>query len=318
MAWLARRGAELTPFFIIDDPARLEGLARRLQVDAPIQAIDGPEAADAVFDRALPVLPIELMAEVRPGIPDPANGAAVVAAIDRAAQLALAGRASAIVTNPIHKHTLFKVGFPYPGHTDYLAHLAGGGRPVMMLLCPGLRVAPVTVHVPLQEALKSLTLEAIVTCAETVAAALEHDFGIATPRLAIAGLNPHAGEGGSLGREEIEVVAPAVALLQERGIDADGPTAADSLFHESARARYDAAICMYHDQALIPIKTLDFDHGVNVTLGLPLVRTSPDHGTALGLAGSGRANAASLIAALQTASSIAARREEVTTRVRRA
>lgn len=317
-AWLAREAAGLAPFFVLDDPARLERVARGLGLEVPVRAIDGAEAALSVFEHSLPVLPIELAAQARPGLPDPANGAAVIAAIDRAVELALSGQASAVVTNPIHKHTLFQIGFPHPGHTEYLAELTGGGRPAMMLLCPGLRVAPVTVHMPLVQALEALTTEAIVACGETVAAALTVDFGILAPRLAVAGLNPHGGEAGSLGREEIDIIAPAVERLRDSGIDASGPGAADSLFHESARERYDAAICMYHDQALIPLKTLDFDNGVNVTLGLPLVRTSPDHGTALALAGSGRARPGSLIAALTTASAIAARRAEASARAPRA
>ena len=306
--WLGRERAELPPFFVIDDPARLKRLARRLGLDVPVHVIDGPEEALPAFARALPVVTLDLAGEPRPGLPDPANATAVIQSIDRAAELALAGRVAGLVTNPIHKATLYEVGFVHPGHTEYLAELAGGGPAVMMLLCPGFKAVPVTVHVSLKQALAALDREAIVACAATTAAALKGDFGISKPRLAVAGLNPHAGEDGALGREEIDLIGPAVEALRRRGIDVFGPAAADSLFHEAARRSYDAAICMYHDQALIPLKTIDFDHGVNVTLGLPLVRTSPDHGTALSLAGSGRASEASLIAAIQAAAAIARRR----------
>ena len=307
-AWLDRERARLTPFFVIDDPARLKRLARGLDLEVPVRVIDEPEEAVPAFAEALPVAPLELQAESRPGQPDPANAAAVIESIGRAAGLALAGRAAGLVTNPIHKRSLYEAGFTHPGHTEYLAELAGGGPAVMMLLCPELKAVPVTVHMSLKQALAALTTEAIVACATTAAAALKEDFGIPEPRLGVAGLNPHAGEDGALGREEIDLIGPAVEELRRLGIDVFGPIAADSLFREVARQRYDAAICMYHDQALIPLKTIDFDHGVNVTLGLPLVRTSPDHGTALELAGSGRATAASLIAAIQTAAAIAGRR----------
>jgi 4-hydroxythreonine-4-phosphate dehydrogenase len=267
-----------------------------------------------------------------PGRPDPANAAAVIGSIRRAVELAMAGEAAAVVTNPIQKKVLIDAGFAHAGHTEYLGELAGPGhKPVMMLACPGrparrppssasrkqgapqdgapgLRVVPVTVHVPLAEALRLLTTERIVATARATAQALRQDFGLAAPRLAVAGVNPHAGEDGALGREDAEIVAPAVAALQAEGIDARGPLSPDTLFHEAARARYDAAICMYHDQALIPLKTLDFFGGVNITLGLPFVRTSPDHGTAPDIAGKGIANPASLMAALRLAHEMAARR----------
>ena len=249
-----------------------------------------------------------LVRPVAPGHPDPANGPAVVAAIRRAVELAQAGRAAGVVTNPINKKVLAASGFPHPGHTEYLGEITGTARPVMMLACPGLRVVPVTVHLPLRDAIGALSTEMIVAAGEITARALTTDFAIRDPRLAIAGLNPHAGEDGMLGSEEGAVIAPAVARLKAAGIAAFGPAPADSLFHARARETYDAVICMYHDQALIPLKTVDFDSGVDVTLGLPIVRTSPDHGTAFEIAGKGVARESSLIAALAMAREIAANR----------
>jgi 4-hydroxythreonine-4-phosphate dehydrogenase len=273
----------------------------------PVRPIDRPAEAAGIFGEALPVLPLDTSVAARPGRLDPANAEAVLQAIRRAVALSLAGEAAAVVTNPIHKQVLMEAGFSHPGHTEFLAELApGGATPVMMLACPQLRVVPVTVHLPLAEVPRRLTTALIVESGEITAAALRRYFGLAAPRLALAGLNPHAGEGGKLGREDAAVVAPAVERLQAAGIAAAGPLPADTLFHAEARARYDAALCMYHDQALIPIKTLDFDGGVNVTLGLPFIRTSPDHGTALDIAGSGRASPRSLIAALRLAAEMAA------------
>ena len=297
MAWAAR-GNTVPPFVLLDDPGRLEALAGTLGLGVPVRAVTGPEDAADVFGDALPVLPVPLSGPVSPGHPSPANAPAVIAAIDLATELALAGRVAGIVTNPIQKESLYGVGFNYPGHTEYLAHLVGGSvTPVMMLACPGLRVVPVTIHLGLRDALEALTREGIVACGAIADEALRTDFGIARPRLAVAALNPHAGEGGAMGREEIEIIDPAVAELRARGVDVFGPAPADTLFHASSRQRYDAALCMYHDQALIPLKTIDFENGVNITLGLPFVRTSPDHGTALNIAGRGEANPASLIAA---------------------
>jgi 4-hydroxythreonine-4-phosphate dehydrogenase len=307
-AWLARRETGLPPFFVLDDPGRLARLAAALQRAVPVQTIAGPEEAAAVFKRALPVLPVALPRPVVPGKPDSANAPAVIGVIAQAVDLVQQHRAAALVTNPIQKETLYAAGFSHPGHTEYLAELAGNVTPVMMLLCRGLRVVPVIVHHPLAESIRLLRTETIVTAGRITADALRRDFGIAQPRLAVAGLNPHAGENGTLGREEIEIIAPAVAALRAAGIDADGPAPADTLFHAAARTRYDAALCMYHDQALIPLKTIDFDRGVNVTLGLPFIRTSPDHGTACDIAGQGIANPASLIAAIELAGVLARRR----------
>jgi 4-hydroxythreonine-4-phosphate dehydrogenase len=256
-----------------------------------------------VMHRPLPRPPV-------PGRPDPANAPAVVAAIDEAVALAKAGRVAGVVTNPIQKAALYAAGFAHPGHTEYLAELAGtaGVPPVMLLACPQLRVVPVTVHEPLARAIARLTPGMIVQAATATAAALRRDFGIAEPRLAVAGLNPHAGEDGTLGTEDRDIVAPAVATLRAMGIEARGPLPPDTMFTAHARPGYDAAICLYHDQALIPIKTLDMAGGVNVTLGLSIVRTSPDHGTALDIAGTGRADPSSLVAALRLATEIARNR----------
>jgi 4-hydroxythreonine-4-phosphate dehydrogenase len=302
-AWLARNERNVPAFFILDDPERLRRLAARRGWSVPIEPAE-PETAARLFPTALPVVALALPRPVEAGKPDSANAPVVIEAIARGARLALAGRAAALVTNPIQKETLYAAGFPHPGHTEYLAEL-GGAAVAMMLVCPGLRVVPVTIHQPLRDALAALTVARIVVTGRIAAAALQRDFGIARPRLAVAGLNPHAGENGTLGREEIDLIAPAVAALRAEGIAAAGPYPADTLFHAAARRRYDAVLCMYHDQALIPLKTIDFDGGVNVTLGLPFIRTSPDHGTALDIAGTGTANPASLIAALTLAGEMA-------------
>jgi 4-hydroxythreonine-4-phosphate dehydrogenase len=307
-AWLRRREAAVPAFFVLDDPRRLERLASALHWSVPIKRIVAAEEASAVFPDALPVLPIALRQPVVAGRPDPANAPAVLEAITAGVGLIRAGRAGALVTNPIQKETLYAAGFRHPGHTELLAELAGGAAVVMMLVCSELRVVPVTIHLPLREAVAALSVERIVAAGRITAAALQRDFGIAQPRLAVAALNPHAGENGALGREEIDIIAPATVVLRADGIAIEGPAPADTLFHAAARARYDAVLCMYHDQALIPLKTIDFAHGVNVTLGLPFIRTSPDHGTALDIAGTGKADPSSLIAALALAREMAARR----------
>ena len=307
-AW-AGRVDDTPPFFLLDDPTRLARLATTLDWSVPVEAIANPAETAAVWPRALPVLPLAVRVEATPGAPDPANAAAVVGAIRRGVSLVRGGEAAALVTNPIHKRTLYGSGFRFPGHTEFLAELTGTvAAPVMMLAVPGLRVVPVTIHLPLLQAIGRLDRAAIVHCGRVTAAALQRDFAIARPRIAVAGLNPHAGEGGSLGREETDIIAPAVAELAGLDIDTTGPLPADTLFHPEARARWDAVICMYHDQALIPLKTIDFAHGVNITLGLPIVRTSPDHGTAFDIAGRGSADPASLVAALRLAATMAARR----------
>jgi 4-hydroxythreonine-4-phosphate dehydrogenase len=305
-AWQALRGSTVR-FVALDDPDRLAALSRALSLDVKLRTIDGM-TGDGFAD-ALPVLPIRLRAAAQPGRPDPANAPAVVQSIEQATRLALSGAAGAVVTNPINKAALYDAGFAYPGHTEFLAALTGAhGQQIMMLASPSLRVVPVTVHASLRASIAMLTPGMIVAAARTTAAALRRDFGIDAPRLAIAGLNPHAGEQGALGDEETTIIAPAMAALRAEGIDVSGPWPPDTMFTASARTRYDVAICMYHDQALIPLKTLDMDRGVNVTLGLPIVRTSPDHGTAYDIAGKGLANPTSLIAALELAAALAGRR----------
>ncbi len=304
-AWL-RRAEGLPVFAAVDDPERLAALAAALGLAVPVRAIAAPKEAAAAFAEALPVLPQPLPAPAVPGRPSAATAAAVIASIERAARLALAGEAAAIVTNPIQKKPLYDAGFAHPGHTEFLGALAElEAPPAMMLAAAELRVVPVTIHLPLAEVPKVLATAEIVRIGKIAAAALERDFGVARPRLAVAGLNPHAGESGSMGDEDETIVAPAVDALNGAGIDAVGPLPADTMFHAAARARYDAALCMYHDQALIPIKTLAFDRAVNVTLGLPFIRTSPDHGTALDIAGKGVASPESLIAALALAAAMA-------------
>ncbi len=310
MAWQALRRSDTDAAFVyLGAPEPLRDLAAGLGLAAAIGTVCAPHEAADVFADALPVLPIETAAPVRPGIPDPANAPAVITAIARAVALARDREVAGVVTNPINKAVLYEHGFRHPGHTEFLADLCGiTAPPVMMLVSDQLRVVPVTVHLPLVEAIRSLTTEAIITAGRICAAALVEDFGVAAPRIAVAGLNPHAGEAGHLGREEIEIIAPAVSALHEEGIAVSDPAPADTLFHERARRRYDAVLCMYHDQALIPLKTLDFDGGVNVTLGLPIVRTSPDHGTAFDIAGGFTARPDSLIAALRLAARMAAAR----------
>ena len=292
-AWGLLKGS--LPFFWIGDP-------RHLPAGTPWQIIEAPSEALDVSRTALPVLALPFAALATPGQPDPANAQGVIDAIARGVELVQAGEASAICTAPIHKKALKDgAGFAYPGHTEYLAALAGVDRVVMMLACEALRVVPVTIHIPLAEVPQTLTAALLTDTILITHAALRRDFGLAAPRLAVAGLNPHAGEGGAMGHEEIEMIIPVLDALRAEGMDIAGPMSADTMFHAGARARYDAAICMYHDQALIPIKTLDFAGGVNVTLGLPFIRTSPDHGTAFDIAGRGIADPSSLIAALKMA-----------------
>ncbi len=292
---------ESGPVFVaLADPAWLAA-------HAPIQIITHP--SEARFNHAIPLIPTPLAHPAIPGKPSPANAAATIASIEHAVRLAQSGEASAIVTNPIAKSVLQEAGFPHPGHTEFLAQLTGAaGHEIMMLASPMLRVVPVTIHVSLRTALDQLTTQAIIEAARTTHRALITDFGIAAPRLAIAGLNPHAGESGRMGAEERTLIQPAINALRAEDILVTGPHPPDTLFTETARKTYDAAICMYHDQALIPLKTLDMNGGVNVTLGLPIIRTSPDHGTAFDIAGRNLADPASLIAALRLAAEIARRR----------
>ena len=307
-AWRALHRGPLC-FAALDDTERLGALARTLSLDVPVVRVASMDEAAQQFADVLPVLHVPLAAAPRPGHPDKANAQAVIASIERATKLTLAGEAGAVVTNPINKAALYDAGFAYPGHTEFLAALTGAaGRQIMMLASPQLRVVPVTVHASLRQSIGMLTTEAIVLAARTTAEALRRDFGIERPRLAMAGLNPHAGEQGALGDEEDTIIGPAIAALRTAGIDVSGPWPPDTMFTASARQRYDAAICMYHDQALIPLKTLDMQHGVNVTLGLPIVRASPDHGTAYDIAGQGIADPSSLLAAIELAAALARRR----------
>ena len=310
LAWKRRDALALPPFYVVADTDFLAGLAHRLQLAVPMAAVSPAEAA-SVFARALSVVDLGLPVTAAPGRPDATSGPAAIASIRAAVADVLAQRALAVVTNPVAKTVLYRSGFAEPGHTEYLAKLTEEttGVPVqavMMLWSPDLAVVPVTIHLPLREVPDRLTIDLIVNTARISARGLRDRFGIGRPRLAVAGLNPHAGEAGALGGEDSSIVTPAVAQLRAEGIEARGPIAADTLFHRAARATYDAALCMYHDQALIPIKTLAFDHAVNVTLGLPFVRTSPDHGTAFDIAGSGRADPSSLAAALRLAGRLAA------------
>ena len=307
-AWLARRHQGGMPFLALDDPKRLATIASSLGLAVPITEIARPADAREVFCSALPVLPVRLREPSRAGHPDPANAPATLEAIERGARLALTGEIAGLVTNPLQKKTLQDAGFKHPGHTEFLAELAGGVDVAMMLACPEFRVVPVTIHLSLAAAVRALDVDKIVRAGRLTANGLSTLFGIAHPRLAVAGLNPHAGEQGAMGDEEIRVIAPAIEALRHDGIAVSGPAPADTLFHAAARRAYDAAICMYHDQALIPIKTVDFAGGVNVTIGLPFVRTSPDHGTALDIAGSGRADPTSLLAAIAMADDMARRR----------
>jgi 4-hydroxythreonine-4-phosphate dehydrogenase len=307
--WHRRGELDVPHFYVVADPKFLRRRADQLGLDVPL-AIVTPSAAAAAFSRALPVVALDLAVTAEPGHPDRSSAPAAVASIRRAVADVIASRAAAIVTNPVAKNVLYDGGFAEPGHTEFLATLVQEAtgkspRPVMMLWSPELAVVPVTIHLPLKEIFLHLSTELVVETGRIVARDLAVRFRIPHPRLAIAGLNPHAGENGALGEEDRTIVAPAVARLIAEGIDARGPLPADSLFHKQARATYDAALCMYHDQALIPIKTLAFDHAVNVTLGLPFVRTSPDHGTAFDIAGTGTADATSLIAALRLAARLA-------------
>jgi 4-hydroxythreonine-4-phosphate dehydrogenase len=303
-AWAAQRSQPVAPFFLIDDPERLRRLARQIGHVVPIAKIESPD--EARFSDALPVLSLSKPVASTAGLLDTVNAGMVIESITRGHAFVMAGDAAALVTNPIQKSTLYAAGFSYPGHTEFLAALAKSETPpVMMLAIEGLRVVPITVHESLRAALDALTTEAIVVKARIAARELRSRFGIAHPRLAVAGVNPHAGESGTIGREEIDIVIPAIEALRAEGWHVSGPLSPDTMFHPRARAEYDVAICHYHDQALIPLKTIDYDHGVNVTLGLDFIRTSPDHGTALDIAGTGTASPESLIAALNLAARLA-------------
>ena len=308
-AWLRRKELKLPAFYLLGDREFLARRASSLGLKVELAEVRAEDAL-ATFADALPVVATGHAATAQPGQPDPSSADAAIASIRQAVGDVVSGRASAVVTNPIAKSVLYRAGFRHPGHTEYLAELAATAghtpQPVMMLWSPALAVVPVTIHLSLREAIARLSSALIVSTARIVVADLKTRFGLANPRLAVAGLNPHAGEHGSLGTEDLTIVTPAVEILRGEGIEITGPLPADTMFHEAARKTYDCAICMYHDQALIPIKTIAFDDAVNITLGLPFIRTSPDHGTAFDIAGTGRADPSSLIAALRLAARIAA------------
>lgn len=309
-AWLQRGGLSLPPFLLIADPDQLTARAKHLGLNVPLAEIHTPREALDIFHTKLPVLALENKHTESPGKPLSENAAGVIEAIERAVELTLKGETSAVVTCPIAKKPLYDAGFKHPGHTEFLAELASKylGRtviPVMMLAGPELRAVPVTIHIPLVDVPRLLTKDDILEVAYITAQELTDRFGISAPRLAISGLNPHAGEGGALGKEDDAIIRPAVEELQREGINAWGPLPADTMFHAPARVTYDVAICMYHDQALIPAKALAFDETVNVTLGLPFIRTSPDHGTAFDIAGKGIARPDSLIASIRLAQELA-------------
>jgi 4-hydroxythreonine-4-phosphate dehydrogenase len=305
LAWQDRARHALPVFACIGDRRSIAAVW-----PGPIQTIAHPADAAGCFADALPLLQVDDCGDIVPGEPNLAGARCALDSLELAVGLARSGAAGAVVTGPVAKSQLYAIGFSHPGQTEFVAERCGvaTGNVAMMLVGPTLRTVPVTIHVPIDAVSASLTTDLIVSRARAAVRGLQRDFGIAAPRLAIAGLNPHAGEGGALGREDAEIIAPAVALLLADGIDARGPLAPDTMFHAAARQGYDAAICMYHDQALIPLKTLHFDEGVNLTLGLPIIRTSPDHGTAFDIAGHGRASPRAMIAAIALAGQCAARR----------
>jgi 4-hydroxythreonine-4-phosphate dehydrogenase len=308
-AWLSLRTKYGPGFFVIGDPQILKSRANRLGLHVDLATIETVAEVSTVFKTALPVLVQSVAREPEPGTILPTNAGAVVGSIECAVALAIKGQVSAVVTNPIQKKVLYAQGFEHSGHTDFIAALVRSrgftAEPVMMLAAPGIRTVPLTVHIPLKAVAQALSVEGIVRQTRVVNADLTRYFGIVSPRIAITGLNPHAGEGGALGGEEQSIIGPAIEILKKEGITVEGPLPADSVFHAEARSRFDVVVCMFHDQALIPVKTIGFHEGVNATLGLPIVRTSPDHGTALPLAGSGKANPTSLICAIELAAGMA-------------
>jgi 4-hydroxythreonine-4-phosphate dehydrogenase len=312
-AWSRRREFRLPAFYCLADPALLAGRAAMLGIDCPLATVS-PTGAAAQFDAALPIVPLEATVRSEAGRPDPANAQAVIEAIARAVGDVRSGAAAAVVTNPVSKKTLYSAGFRHPGHTEFLGTLSAAwtgapARPVMMMSGPRVRTVPVTIHIPLRQVADALSEALIVETGRIVAGELTRRFALPKPRLAVAGLNPHAGEQGAIGDEDERIIRPAVAILNAEGIATRGPLPADAMFHPAALETFDAALCMYHDQALIPAKTLSFAETVNVTLGLAFVRTSPDHGTAFAIAGSGAADPSSLAAALRLAARL--RRNEM-------
>ena len=303
-SWERRDAEGVPPFFAVGDCHAIHAVWR-----GPMEVIDDPADAAACFGEALPVLRVGGGTAISPGSPDLDGARHSLDALEIAVGITRSGAAAGLVTGPVSKAQLYAIGFNHAGQTEFVAERCGVSSDLvaMMLVGPTLRTVPVTVHVAIKDVPAVLTVERIVLKGRATARGLQRQFGIERPRIAVAGLNPHAGEDGALGREEIEVITPAIERLRAEGIDVTGPHAADTMFHARSRERYDAALCMYHDQALVPVKTLHFDEGVNMTLGLPIVRTSPDHGTAFGIAGKGQADPGAMIAALKTAAASAQR-----------
>ncbi|MBL4613221.1 MAG: 4-hydroxythreonine-4-phosphate dehydrogenase PdxA [Emcibacter sp.] len=319
-SWTERTSQDLPPFFVVGNAEILRKTARQSGLNIPVESISSANESHRIFQDALPVLNIEAKVDFDFGQPSTNTADLVLKSIEKAVALSLAGEAAGLVTAPIQKSVLYAAGFTCPGHTEYLAELCAGKdtaptMPVMMLVSPALRVVPLTIHMALRDVAPSITTALIEKTCQKIHASLIQDFAIETPRIAVAGLNPHAGEDGTMGQEEQHIIIPALERLRDQGMTILGPLSADTMFHQAARATYDAALCMYHDQALIPIKTLDFDGGVNVTVGLPLVRTSPDHGTALNIAGQNKASANSMINALKMARQISLNRQKETAHV---
>lgn len=304
-AWRDRELQALPPFFAVGDPRALAAVW-----DGPVTFIGSPDEARAVFPEALPILVVAEAEETAPGRPNDAGARCALDSLELATGLTRSGAAGGLVTGPVSKAQLYRIGFTHPGQTEFVAERCGIApeNAVMMLAGPTLRVVPVTTHIALAAVPEAITIDLVLAKARVTARGLTRNFGIEAPRLAFAGLNPHAGESGAIGREEIDILEPAIRQLQAEGIDAVGPFAADTMFHARARATYDAAVCLYHDQALVPLKTLHFDEGVNMTLGLPIVRTSPDHGTAFGIAGEDQAEPGAMIAAIRMAALAAEKR----------
>lgn len=305
-AWAIRAAHRLPPFFAIGDRRSVEAVW-----DGPIGLISHPSEATGLFETALPLLQVDDPGDIEPGKPNLAGARCALDSVEMAVGLARSGAASGLVTGPVAKSQLYAIGFRHPGQTEFVAERCGvaAENVAMMMVGPDLRTVPVTIHRPLARVAEALSTELIVSRARTVVRGLVRDFGVLRPRLAVAGLNPHAGEQGAMGREELDIIAPAMGILREEGVDVSGPWSPDTMFHAAARSAYDVAICMYHDQALIPLKTLYFDTGVNMTLGLPVLRTSPDHGTAFGIAGRGEANPRAMIAAIVLAGQCARARQ---------
>ena len=303
--WDNRSAFDLPPFVAIGDPRSIAAVW-----DGPIEIIEDPREADSAFDVGLPLLQLASAQADIPGHPSVAGAHCSLDSLELAVGLARSGSASAVVTGPVGKEQLYGIGFSHPGQTEFVAERCGisSANVAMMLAGPTLRTVPVTTHLPFAQVPERLSAALIESRGRTTLRGLQRHFGIAEPRLAISGLNPHAGEGGMLGREEIELIEPAIAALRAEGWRVTGPHPADTMFHETARAKYDAALCMYHDQALIPLKALHFNDGVNITLGLPIVRTAPDHGTAFDIAGQDSADPRPMAAAIRMAAECGAYR----------